>query len=125
MNPLLTYESKYEIENILTKYNIGLQIILSLPNATSTHAELDQCFGTFKGSCRSRTLYHLTEKLEANIISIRQNMNNNKTRINYNLIDDMTNLNGSLNKIRDDPEFGGHHEASDEQLSKKLNALLD
>ena len=44
--------------------NIGFKIILSLNNATSEHAELDQFFGSFKGSCRSRTLDHFPDKLE-------------------------------------------------------------
>ena len=44
--------------------NIGLKIILSLPNATSVHAELDQFFGPFKGYCRSRTLDHFSLKLK-------------------------------------------------------------
>ena len=43
--------------------NIGLKIILSLPNATSVHAELDQFFGSFKGYCRSRTLDHFSCRL--------------------------------------------------------------
>ena len=38
--------------------NLGLKIILSLPSATSVHAEFDQSFGPFKRYCRSRTLDH-------------------------------------------------------------------
>ena len=42
--------------------NLELKIILSLPNATTVHAELDQFFGSFKGYCRSRTLNHFSFK---------------------------------------------------------------
>ena len=42
--------------------NLGLKIILSLPNATSVHAEFDQSFGPFKRYCRSRTLDHFSFK---------------------------------------------------------------
>ena len=51
------------IEFLEETSNIGLKIILSLPNATSVHAELDQFFGSFKGYCRSRTLDHFSCRL--------------------------------------------------------------
>ena len=44
--------------------NVGFKIILSLPNTTSVYAELHQFFGSFKGSCRSRTLDHFPDKFE-------------------------------------------------------------
>ena len=53
--------------------NIGLKIILSLPNATSVHAELDQFFGPYKGNCRSRTMDHFSEKLQDKIEKIKHN----------------------------------------------------
>ena len=51
--------------------NIVLKIILSLSNDTSVHAELDQCFGFFKGYYISRTLDHFSDKLQAKIYDIR------------------------------------------------------
>ena len=61
--------------------NIGLKIILSLPNATSVHAELDQFFGPFKGYCRSRTLDHFSLKLKTKINDIKQDISNKRQDI--------------------------------------------
>ena len=74
----------------------GLKIILSLSNATSVHAELDQFFVLFKMRCRSRTLDHFPEKLENKIISIRDDIKMKKTRIKSNSIDLMINLNKNI-----------------------------
>ena len=98
--------------------NIGLKIILSLPNATSVHAELDQFFGPFKGYCRSRTLDHFSLKLKTKINDIKQDMSNKKTRSNTKDIDDINVMKENLNIIRDDPEKGDHHTDTDDHLSK-------
>ena len=46
---------------------LGFIILLSLPNATSVSAELDQFFGVYKGWCHTRTLNHFSEKLQIKI----------------------------------------------------------
>ena len=97
--------------------NIGLKVILSLPNATSVHADLDQFFGPYKGNCRSRTMDHFSEKLQDKIEKIKYNMEKNKKRMNSKTVEEMTIMKNKLNTRRDDPEFGDHHDDTDEKLS--------
>ena len=61
-------------------HEIGLNIILSLPNGTNVHVELDQFFSTNKGYCRTRALYHFAEKLKEKIKDIEENKEKQKTR---------------------------------------------
>ena len=61
-------------------HEIGLNIIMSLPNGTNVHVELDQFFGTYKGYCRTRALYHFAEKLKEKIKDIEENKEKQKTR---------------------------------------------
>ena len=46
-------------------------------------------------------------------------MKNNKTRIKSNSIELMVNLNTILTTISDNPKYGDHHEATDEELTRK------
>ena len=66
------------VEFLENMNNLGLKIILSLPNATCVHAELDQFFGPFKGYCRSRTLARFLFKLKEEMDDIKQDMSNKK-----------------------------------------------
>ena len=70
-------------------HEIGLNIILSHPNGTSVHAELDQIFGTYKGFCRTRTLDHFAEKLKYEMKDIEENNDKQKTS---NEVEQVTNL---------------------------------
>ena len=74
---------KEDMEHILFlehMHDIGLNIILSLPNGTNVHVELDQFFSTNKGYCRTRALYHFAEKLKEKIKDIEENKEKQKTR---------------------------------------------
>ena len=44
-------------------WELGVYIILGLPNSTSVNQEMDQLYQTFKGQCRAKTLTLFSNKL--------------------------------------------------------------
>ena len=86
--------------------NIGLTIILSLPNGISIYTEIDQSFGAYKGWCKTRTVNHFGDKLLDKIKSIEDNnlkLNTMKDIVNVN---EMKVVNKELDMVRKNPERG-------------------
>lgn len=96
--------------------SIDLKINLYLPNITSVSAELDQFFVRSKEAVGVG--YYITDKLDTKIKLIKQNVDDKHTRMNSNIIEEMNNTNESLKSIRNDPDLGDHHDASNDQLIK-------
>ena len=53
--------------------DMGCHIILSLPNATSVSAELDDIYRDYKASCRARTQKLYSDKVYRRMLKIREN----------------------------------------------------
>ena len=89
---------------------LGLKIILSLPNGTSVHAELDQFFGAYKCWCRTRTIDHFSEKLQNKLNSVAAEMKLRQTRSSLDSIQNLDSLQTTPSTIRNDKEKGDEHE---------------
>ena len=112
---------KEDMEHILFlehMNSIGLNIILSLPNGTSVHAELDQFFGSYKGYCRTRTLNHFAEKLGDKIRLIEENKKIQMTRNEALHVNGLKNLEKEFCNVRKDPERGDQHEDATKEFTK-------
>ena len=87
-------------------HSIGLNIILSLPNWTHVHAELDQFFVTYKGYCRTRTLSYFAWKIKYKINLIEEKQ---KTRNEFIRVTNLKNMEKDLEIVIDYLEREDQH----------------
>ena len=107
--------------------NIGLDILLSLPNGTSVCAELDQFFQVYKGWCRTRTLDHFSYKLNKRILDIQEMREKRSSRASERELDEAVILQTNFQSMEeDDPDKVKLVVGLDnDDLSTMINGLPD
>ena len=71
---------------------------------------MDQFFGAYKCWCRTRTINHLSEKLQNKLNSVATEMKLRQTGSSLDSIQNLDSLQTTLNTIRNDKEKGDEHE---------------